>query len=100
MSEQHRGTILHLDDSEVNRYIVARSLRNAGFEVKEAATGKACLQLVAKQQPDLIILDVQLPDMSGFEGSAAGSRQTLPRPLFPYSIYLLVSSRARTRYRD
>ncbi len=67
MSEQHRGTILHLDDSEVNRYIVARSLRNAGFEVKEAATGKACLQLVAKQQPDLIILDVQLPDMSGFE---------------------------------
>lgn len=67
MSEQYRGTILHVDDSEVNRYIVARSLRNAGFEVKEAATAKACLQLVAKQQLDLIILDVKLPDINGFE---------------------------------
>lgn len=66
MSEQELLTILHVDDNEINRYIVARMLRNAGFEVKEAATGKACLQLVA-QQPNLIILDVHLPDIDGFE---------------------------------
>ena len=67
MSEQHRVTILHVDDNEANRYVVSRMLRQAGFEFKEAATGEAALRLVAEQQPDLIILDVQLPDISGFE---------------------------------
>lgn len=67
MSEQEIVTILHVDDNEANRYIVARMLRKAGFELKEAATGKAGLRLAVEQQPDLIILDVQLPDINGFE---------------------------------
>ncbi len=59
-------TILHVDDNETNRYVVSRMLKQAGFLVKEAATGEAGLQMVA-QQPDLIILDVKLPDIDGFE---------------------------------
>ncbi|MBD1831238.1 response regulator [Cyanobacteria bacterium FACHB-472] len=59
-------TILHVDDNETNRYVVSRMLKQAGFQVKEAATGEAGLQMVA-QQPDLIILDVKLPDIDGFE---------------------------------
>ncbi|MEH2203147.1 MAG: response regulator [Nostoc sp.] len=66
MSEP-RVTILHVDDNEANRYIVIRILQNAGFSVVEAATGAAGLEAVANFQPDLVILDVQLPDISGFE---------------------------------
>ncbi|MEH2116074.1 hybrid sensor histidine kinase/response regulator [Nostoc sp.] len=66
MSEP-RVTILHVDDNEANRYVVNRILQNAGFSVVEAATGATGLEAVAKFQPDLVILDVQLPDISGFE---------------------------------
>ncbi|MDZ7991567.1 MAG: response regulator [Nostoc sp. EfeVER01] len=66
MSEP-RVTILHVDDNEANRYVVTRILQNAGFSVVEAANGATGLEAVAKFQPDLVILDVQLPDISGFE---------------------------------
>ncbi|MEH2213583.1 hybrid sensor histidine kinase/response regulator [Nostoc sp.] len=66
MSEP-RVTILHVDDNEANRYVVNRILQNAGFSVVEAATGATGLKAVANFQPDLVILDVQLPDISGFE---------------------------------
>lgn len=61
------GTILHVDDNEANRYVVTRVLQSAGFTVVEAATGAAGLEAIAQHQPDLVILDVRLPDLSGFE---------------------------------
>ncbi|WP_341528945.1 response regulator [Nostoc sp. UHCC 0302] len=67
MSNHPPATILHVDDNETTRYIVTRMLRNEGFIVMEAATGEAGLQLVASHPPDLIVLDVKLPDISGFE---------------------------------
>ncbi|HEY9851745.1 MAG TPA: response regulator [Leptolyngbyaceae cyanobacterium] len=67
MSKEHRVTVLHIDDNEANRYIVSRMLRNAGFEVMESSTGHTGLQLAREAQPDLIILDVKLPDIGGFE---------------------------------
>lgn len=66
MSEP-RVTILHVDDNEANRYIVTRILQNAGFTVVEAATGTAGLKAATEHQPTLVILDVKLPDISGFE---------------------------------
>ncbi|MEH2176381.1 hybrid sensor histidine kinase/response regulator [Nostoc sp.] len=66
MSEP-RVTILHVDDNEANRYVVTRILQNAGFSVVEAVTGTTGLEAVVNFQPDLVILDVQLPDISGFE---------------------------------
>ncbi|MFN6466356.1 MAG: response regulator [Nostoc sp. DedVER02] len=66
MSEP-RIIILHIDDNEANRYVVTRILQNAGFTVVEAATGTAGLKAVAEHQPALVILDVKLPDISGFE---------------------------------
>lgn len=60
-------TILHVDDNEANRYVVRRILQNAGFTVVEAATGDTGLAAIATHQPALVILDVKLPDISGFE---------------------------------
>ncbi|MEH2164208.1 MAG: response regulator [Nostoc sp.] len=66
MSEP-RVIILHVDDNEANRYVVNRILQNAGFTVVEAATGAAGLKAATEHQPTLVILDVKLPDISGFE---------------------------------
>ena len=60
-------TILHVDDDETNRYVVARMLQNAGYQVLQAATGEAGLELALTANPDLVILDVQLPGLNGFE---------------------------------
>lgn len=67
MAQKHRVTILHIDDNEANRYVVTRMLERAGFEVLGAATGEEGLQAIVEQQPDLVVLDVQLPDIDGFE---------------------------------
>ena len=60
-------TILHVDDNETNRYVVTRMLQSVGYQVLQAATGEEGLQLAVEQSPDLVILDVQLPGLSGFE---------------------------------
>ena len=60
-------TILNVDDNEVARYAISRTLRHAGFTVIEAATGREALQALATSRPALVLLDVYLPDCSGFE---------------------------------
>ncbi|MGB2605006.1 MAG: response regulator [Candidatus Sulfotelmatobacter sp.] len=66
LGERQPGpTILHVDDTDAQRYAISRVLRHAGFEVIEARTGRQALEIV-EQLPDLVILDVNLPDISGF----------------------------------
>jgi signal transduction histidine kinase len=57
--------ILNVDDSEANRYVKTRILVKAGFEVIEASTGAAAMALIQSRAPDLVLLDVKLPDMNG-----------------------------------
>src|SRR5258708_15782544 len=66
MTEHSRGTILYVDDDELNRYAFSGIFREAGFVVREAATGREALRL-ASEKPDLVVLDVNLPDINGFE---------------------------------
>jgi len=66
MENDPKTTILNVDDDEASRYAVSRILKQAGFEVLEAASGEEALRLVDRN-PDLIILDVNLPDIDGFE---------------------------------
>ncbi|MEW6379615.1 MAG: PAS domain S-box protein [bacterium] len=60
-------TILNVDDDDAGRYAIGRILQKAGFAVKEAATGRQALEMAGKIMPDLVLLDVHLPDISGFE---------------------------------
>lgn len=59
--------ILVVDDTDASRYITSRWLRRNGHEVLEAETGGQALSLVREHGVDLVLLDVRLPDMSGFE---------------------------------
>jgi two-component sensor histidine kinase len=59
--------ILNVDDNEPGRYATTRILNRAGFQVIEAGTGKEALRLARSASPQLVVLDVNLPDMSGIE---------------------------------
>ena len=59
--------ILVVDDSEPGRYVAVRTLRNAGFRTIETASGAEALSLADKERPDLVLLDIRLPDIDGFE---------------------------------
>ena len=65
MSESPR--ILVVDDTEANRYAVSRHLRKAGYTVWEASDGRRALERIAVEQPDLMVLDIRMPNMDGFE---------------------------------
>lgn len=62
-----RPRILVVDDDGRIRELLESTLRFAGFEVAVAATGRECLDTVVAWAPDLILLDVMLPDLDGFE---------------------------------
>ncbi len=59
--------ILNVDDNDGARYVKSRTLQRAGFTVLEAATGEDAWRVVLAEQPDLVLLDVKLPDISGHE---------------------------------
>lgn len=59
--------VLVVDDDEPFRSVIAASLRQAGYEVGEAEDGKQCEVAVARRQPDLVILDVLMPEQDGLE---------------------------------
>ena len=59
--------VLILDDEPANRYLVASILGHAGYAVLEAADGDEALRLVLIERPDLVIVDLFMPRMSGTE---------------------------------
>jgi PAS domain S-box-containing protein len=67
MTAQQQATILNVDDYEPGRYSRSRILKSAGFDVLEATTGHEALHLVRTRRPQLVLLDVNLPDITGFE---------------------------------
>jgi two-component system sensor histidine kinase/response regulator len=67
VSQRSAAVLINVDDHEPARYARTRVLVRAGFEVHDAATGTDALRLIAETAPDLVLLDVHLPDMSGIE---------------------------------
>ena len=69
-------TILVIEDQDDNRRILRDLLTNAGFTVIEATTGPDGVARAASDQPDLILMDIQLPGLDGY----AATRQIKAQP--------------------
>ena len=61
------GCILVVEDQIDNRQILRDLLGSAGYQLIEAENGEEALAAVAKQRPDLILMDIQLPVLDGYE---------------------------------
>ena len=59
--------ILVVEDNKTNMYLIKFMLEKSGYEVIEARKGAVGVELVTKEKPDLVIMDIQLPDIDGLE---------------------------------
>ncbi|MDV3469288.1 response regulator [Stenotrophomonas sp. C3(2023)] len=71
--------IVLIEDSPTDRAVFGAWLRKAGHEVIEADNAEDGLQLVREQQPQLVLMDVVLPGMSGFQATRAMAREEATR---------------------
>jgi len=63
------GCILVVEDQMDNRQILRDLLGNAGYQLVEAENGEEALAAIAQKRPDLILMDIQLPVMDGYEAT-------------------------------
>jgi len=66
--------VLVVDDSATDRFYLTEILQAAGFEVSTAESGDECLVMVKENLPDLIIIDVIMPGLNGFQTTRALSK--------------------------
>jgi two-component system cell cycle response regulator DivK len=60
-------TILYVEDNELNRRIVRDLLKRTSYRLLEAPDGETSLDIARRERPDLILMDIQLPRVSGIE---------------------------------
>ena len=67
MSAEKKQTALVVEDNEDNMVLITMLLKNAGYESIWADTGLKGVELALEQEPDFVLLDIQLPDIDGTE---------------------------------
>ena len=91
--------ILVVEDTEDNRQIIRDLLSSVGYELIEATDGAQGVALAQSQHPDLILLDIQLPQMDGYE--ATRQIRAIPElartPIIAVTSYALSGDEAKTR---
>jgi two-component system, cell cycle response regulator DivK len=89
--------ILHVEDDPANRVLVRDLLEFHGYEVVEVVDGEAALVAVERERPDLILMDVQLPNISGLEVTRRIKAGTQSRPIPIIVVTSLASSGTSNR---
>lgn len=79
---QYTGNILLADDHDDNRRLIARLLTRLGLEVIEASNGIEAVELCLKHEPNLILLDIQMPKMDGLEALAKLKELGCNQPIY------------------
>lgn len=73
--------VMIVDDDQMNRELLETVVKRAGFLVSHASNGTQALRMIDAQPPDLILLDVRLGEMSGFDVCARLKSEPATRPI-------------------
>ena len=91
--------ILIVEDQEDNRTILRDALSTVGYELIEALNGKDGVRLAQSERPDLILMDIQLPEMDGYEATqqikSIAELKTIP--IIAVTSYALSGDEAKAR---
>jgi two-component system cell cycle response regulator DivK len=91
--------ILVVEDQEDNRIILRRLLSNAGYDLIEAGNGEDGVALALSMRPDLILMDIQLPVMDGYEATRRikSNAELKSIPVIAVTSYALSGDEAKAR---
>ncbi|MFW6232298.1 MAG: response regulator, partial [Spirochaetota bacterium] len=97
MAERRETSILLVDDNTNNLGVLYRYLDDEGFTVLVSQDGERAIRLAHEQKPDLILLDIMLPGMSGFEACEAlkGDEETAHIPVIFISALTDIQDKVR-----
>jgi len=92
-------TILYVEDNEMNRKIVRDLLKHTTYRLLEAPDGETGIALALERRPDLILMDVQLPKVSGFEATKTlrAEPATADTPIIAITSFALAGDDAKAR---
>jgi len=65
-NDENRGTILYVEDNPDNRMLIRRILGAEGYTVREAPSATEALEVLKTLRPDLILMDINMPEMDGY----------------------------------
>jgi two-component system, cell cycle response regulator DivK len=93
-----KRTILLIEDNEQNLYLTTFLLEQSGYKVVPARSGPEGIELAGRIQPELIILDIQLPQMDGYAVARALRQNAALKdvPIVAVTSYAMVGDRERT----
>lgn len=98
MSMDSRSTILYVEDNAENRLLVRRILQAEGYSVLEADSAQEALEVVRLHSPDLILMDINLPEMDGY--SLTSQLKSMPSmlkiPIVALTANVMKGDRERT----
>lgn len=90
--------ILVIEDNGTNMYLIGFILRKNGHEVIEARSGEEGVKLTIKEKPNLIIMDIQLPDIDGLEATKRIRKLEADRktPIIAFTSYTMTGDREKS----
>ena len=95
--ENYMPKILLVEDNEMNRDMLSRRLQRKGYQIVTAESGEQGLSLASVEAPDLILMDITLPEMDGWEVSRLlkADERTRHIPIIALTARVLVSDKAK-----
>lgn len=87
--------VLVVDDNDDNVFLFRFILQKRGYRVLEARTGLQGIEVAIREKPDLILMDIQLPDIDGFETTRRIRRRDRHVPIVALTSFAMASDREK-----
>jgi two-component system, cell cycle response regulator DivK len=88
--------ILLVEDNELNRDMLSRRLQRRGFEIITAADGEKGIALTASERPDLVLMDISLPGVNGWDATKQIRRNGMTTPIIALTAHAMSGDREKT----